>query len=308
MPDKDTLYDKRIKKILNNKRLVGIIVPAAIVVAVLTFLGTVLEQGTTIKEFFFPQKEQTQIVISMKPYDVITGETQTKPIFNQSYILGDHVDIESVSSSTESIILDAIQPRTKPELDLEIIKNHLHAYETVVASISFFQSPLQTLTIKEFNQNSDLNLDEIFQPNSNYYNPTCNCISLYIEDKAGQLKPKYMEIFKKDQDYSFDAESVVIKKTIVSEITPTIILIAPFVISGTNSENGEQIRSVIESSLREKLQKHKFIQISALSLEKLQGESEKLQKLPTNIIKQDIVEQYNVDFIVSGEIIVTNEP
>lgn len=278
-------------------------IAATIVVAVLTFLGTVLEKGSSIWERIFPQKEKIQVSVSIQPYNIISGITQPATELSPMVVNG---DVNSIVDSAVSQILKIIQPESISKIDLEIQENELYASELLVARIKYYQAPTQQELLKEFGENNALKLDEFFQ-NPQVINPTCNCIDLTISDNAGSIASEAIQIFDRQGEFSFEADNYVVTKTIQSKAKSIKVIIESFIIGGISSESGNQIKFSIENGIRQKLKEHD-IEIMSLTRQDIQAKRDELKLLTPGPGKPPIVDQYDVDFIIWGEIIVTNEP
>lgn len=304
MADKDTLFDTIINKIKNNKPIALILVAAVVIVAVIGFLSTVLEDAGTIGDTLFPQKEKVQIVVSIQPYNIISEITQPDTELSPIEIVGN--DTNSVVESITNQILTIIQPKSISKIDLEIQGNRLYASEWLVATISYYQSPIQQSLEKELGENNLLDLEDIFQ-NPSIFNPTCNCIDLAIRDAMGNIEAESLRIFSNQDNFSFESDDKVVSKSIQTKTKKIRIIIEPFTVDGISSDTGNQVKFSIENGIRQVLKSNDFIEVSPLTRQALQEKREELKLLSPGG-KLPIVEQYNVDFIVSGKIIVTNEP
>lgn len=289
MNENDTLYEQIIKKLKNKKAVVFILLIIAVIITVSQFLGGLSRIGI----FLFPQKVYVQeIIISMQPYNLIIEATKSPRMLEP--IRGNIDDIQRVAQMIAVQIADAIQPERLFETTLEISKNRLQASHSLNIRIDSF----------EFVEANNIDLLPLFK-NPLFCDPNCKHIDMWIRDLNYEFQPELVLIFKKEDIFSFNIESIVNHKTIRFTPNKTRIIIEKFKVNGTSPAIGEHTKTLLELALRKELETYKFIEISPLTQEDLRRKHEELKSLSPKPGKEVIdwyFEQYGVDFIVTGNL------
>ena len=126
-----------------------------------------------------------------------------------------------------------------------------------------------------------------------------------VRDSTGNFEREFLSIFKNEDDFSFEVESTVRHKTIEFKPKKTNIIIETFKGGGASSEIVESTKTLLDSALRKGLEAYEFLDISALTLEDLRRKREEIKNLPLGPGKMQLIDQYNVDFIVAGSLVIT---
>lgn len=298
MSNDETLYEKTVRKLKNKKFVVFILIIFALVIAASQFITGISD----IFKFFAPKKTKLEANISLQQYDIMSESTQSPEMLET--IEGDIDDIQIFSALIAEEVAEAIQPERLFEIKLDISENTLKSPHSLIAYIHIQgmvvqQSPL----VKEFGSAKKLDLLAISQ-DPLYFDFQRNSLEISVRDRKGHFQREFIKVFKREDTFSFDTNSKILNKKIRFSLRKSKILLETLEVSGGSAEIIQDIQASLNSAVRKRLGDHEFLAISPLNRDDLQRKREEIKLLPLGPGKGEIIDQYNVDFIISGNIII----
>jgi hypothetical protein len=299
MTEPGTLYERILTKLKNTRSVVLILFLVAVVIGASQFLGGL----SAITDFLAPQRMDLRVTAFVQPFDLMAEATESPKVFGPTG--GDIDDIRGVSEQLAREVASFIQPGRSLEATLELVgsslrsSHPLHVYLLLLGGAFQQQGPLQ----KELGADSKVDLLQLFQDEA-FVGRDCQCIEAYVRDRSGYFKREHVRVFRTNGGLSFDARSRVSKKTIGFVPRASKVILDRFEGAGASAEVVERSRMALESELRQKLMTLGFLEMSPLTRADLQRKREEIKQLKPGSGKAHLIDQYSVDFIVTGTLLV----
>ena len=113
-----------------------------------------------------------------------------------------------------------------------------------------------------------------------------------------------INIYKRQNSFSFEERRDIFLKNIHFKPKVSKILIDEIKISGASTEVAQKLKVKLISEIQKFLKKYPFLEISPLNREDLIRKHAEIISLPPSGGKPKIINQYNVDYIVRGDLII----
>jgi len=278
----------------------GIIAVVASIVGILGFVYPIVEEEV------FPEKNRYEVTATLKGYDFLTDEVI--PVQNLELVAG--YDIDSIAEGIENQIISKIKPEVEEvTAKLEISGNILissipldtttFVYQGVIQSAPIM--PMLDEPILENTQEIQFDLSIIYQ--EPFIDPNINCVKMSIQP-SGSYSKKTLEICK-DISSNFQIDGENSQEFTFSPTGRSTIIIESFKAEGEGHQDFPT--SLLQSKIETKLSKYSFIDIEQRSLEELREKRDQVTTLSPSEGKIEIAEIYDVDFILSGTLLVEKE-
>ncbi len=294
----ETLYEKTMRQLKNNPIVVTILVIGAIAVG----LSQGLDVFNKLKSTVSPAKAQiTEIHITIQPYDVVQGYTDSPTI--RSLDMGNTSDTDAIAKSILEQIIEVVQPGSGSgfNANLEIKENILSSDKSLAGEVVVMNSVAQVpvrVEIPDLTKGEDLTHEF---SDSATFDQRCNCIHLELRGPKGDFQNETLEIYQVRSGFSFDSSSQVTRKTLDFTVVPVSILIESPKGEGSDAAKLGAFEASLNNSLRQKVSETTSLRLSPYqSLSDLRAVIEPLiPSIAPGGGKGNILEQYRVDFIAA---------
>lgn len=255
---------------------------------------TVKDSKGTVKTVYrsltVTQLQQVTFSAQIQPYNFRLGEfdnpIQIEPVTARID------ELDTIANKTAELIMSSIQPKTQYLTDLSISGSRLVSSEEIYASVIIacsgvgqYCSPYYLGVIKE------VDLSRFLQ--DPFFRQECGCIQLTVSPPGGGFSSKYLEI-KYSDHFAFVAESRV--NPLEFTPRPTRIIIDDVQKTGALPEN---IELALKTKLEKKLASYD-IAIKPWTTDFLDEKREEYNRLSPSPGKEELVNQYTVDFIIKA--------
>lgn len=281
-----TLYDRIIAKLKDNK-VVVVVVLAFIAV---TSLGQLYGLFPGIMGWLFPPK--FHVSASIRPYDFMVGDVGQRQQLEP--VQGSASQVDSIAANLAKEIASACGPATdRLDATLEIQGQTLRSSRPLHVSIPGFQNPMAQTTRygKDLGENENFDLGSFVGPG--FMDAADNSVGLNLGARG--FDGKYVKIFKREEGLSFDPQQQRLTQNI--SLTPRKIkLLLDFTVSGDPDGKFADLMAEVGRKLPS------FIEVSSETLATLEKERGDVRSQPIGPGKLLVSDQYNVDFVVSGNV------
>ena len=305
MSKDDTLYEQVVKRLKNNKAVVVILLIFAIVIGASKFMGGL----SGIADVLLPPKNHLEVNVSVQSYDIMAEITES-PV-SISPVSGGIDNIDSLVDKVSQEIVKEINPERVFETTLTISGSNLKADRSLIALVfhmepagaRFQMSPHKTEIVEE----GGFDIEKYFESQYSFMED-CSCIEMRIKERSGSFKPEGIKIYTGEQGYSFKEDSPVQTKTLNLDPTETRVILEPFNVSGASSEVAQRLRNSFDSKLKSKLQEDSpLINLSGYTKDEILRIRQELRTMRPGASKLDLIYQYKVDFIISGNVVINQQ-
>ena len=182
----ETLYEKIVRSLKNRKSIVFIILAFTIVIAVASFLKSIVD----ITKIFKPKAKKIQAIIYVQPFDILSEAID--PPHSLPYMYGDIERSEDLAKSIVENITKLIQPQRKLEVQLKLSSDFLISSRDLYVYI-FLGIGLQAGPLREkLDKNTNLNLNDFYDNirNSSFFSdvPLKSHKTIYIGDREKNFR------------------------------------------------------------------------------------------------------------------------
>ncbi len=302
MSQRETLYEKTVRNLKNRKSVVIVLFLFALAIGGGQFLGGISE----IAGFFTTKRTKLQATIWLQQFDLVAEATESPKTLDT--IDGDVKDVERVSKLIVEQLTLEIQPERTFDAEVEISGNTLSSSKSLIAYLHpWFEQPespkQEGSVVKMFGKENDLDLLALHE-DEGFFDPGRNLLTMSIRDRQGYFHRKSLKIFKKGDSFAFDEAGGIVKKTVAFRPRTSKVLVETFEVSGANRDVHERVQASLNSQVKRALGESAFIDLSPLDRDDLVRKREQIMELPLGPGKEHLIDQYNVDFIVTEEIVI----
>ena len=242
-----------------------------------------------------------EVHVDLQPFDIQSEATKSPKTLDT--ITGGIDDTQHIAETIAKRAAEIIQPERSFETTLQISGSSLRSPDHLEAAIHIIR-PYQMGPIRtEFGGAESLDFLHYFEDHYVFL-PEYNCIGMSIDTHSGYFTPEYLRIYRRDGDFSFEAEDRVVHKDIRFNPRQSKIVVAVEKGGGAPSEILESKVTSLAAALRRSLPQYDFLAVSPLTREDLQRKRQEVITLEPSLGKARLVSQYNVDFILGASLIV----
>lgn len=295
MSQEETLYEKTVRNLKNRKSVVIVLFLFALAIGAGQFLGGI----SNIAKFFTTKRTKLQATISLQQYDLLAEATESPKILDT--LNGDVKDVRRISELIAEQLTAVIQPERVLDAEVEISGNTLNSSQSLIAYIHLWGPQQRGPEVKTFGKENGLDLLALSEDYL-FFDPRRNLLTISIRDRKGYFRREFLEIFKKGDSFTFDEAGGIVKKKLRFRPRKSKVLVEILEVSGADREVNESVQASLNSEVRKALGGYDFIHLSPLNRNDLMRKREEIMQLPLGPGKGRLIDQYNVDFIVTGEI------
>jgi hypothetical protein len=285
----------------NNPIVVGILVLGAIAVG----LSQGLDIFKKVKETVSPAKAHiTEVHISIQGFNT-SGEYDGSPIL-RSPPLKDKTDFKAVAGDIAEAIANEIKPAQSQTYiaNLEINGNILTSDQPVRANLIAVKVNNPVMQIGPRVQAADLIAGEDISQrfaDSAFFSSDCNCIHLELDAPVDGYEEEPFDIFQYQAGYSFDANQMINKKSVLLNTSRVSVLIDFPQGQGVDEQHLSATEVTLDGAIRQQIQASDFMTISPYKTQaEYKAEIEKaIAALPLGGGKEDYLAQHGVKYIVT---------
>ncbi len=210
MADAETLYDRAIRKLKNNKAVVFVLIAFAVVLAVAQLQGAL----SGIISALFPAKTVAQVSASIERYDFMAGRIE--PVKSLAPIGRDITHVQEIADELTKEIVSAIGPMQNGfEVSLQVGDHTLRASRPVPIAIIVVTSPMAQVgrISRDIGDTDSLDLQALSQ-DPQLLNPQRHVLEIELRALTAGLDRVSLEVFKRGNDFSFSPDQVEKRKVI----------------------------------------------------------------------------------------------
>ncbi len=245
------------------------------------------------------------VIATLHPYDIMSGKTGSLRQLNA--VEGSLEAIEHVAASVAQQLAEAIEPDPVQEVTLQLSGSSIGASRVLAASVQILAGQgLGYIEKGEFGNAQTLDLLPLFNSKLSF-SPDADSISLWLRDRRGRFNRELVEFYRTEDGFSFDPQAKVYNKSVRLTVKKTRMLIESFVAAGARKQVLERVSLSFDAALREKLLGFEALEIAALTQKELERKRKELARLPVVRGKGSLIDQYNVELVVTGTIVVAKQ-
>lgn len=290
----ETLYDKTIQRLKNNPIIVTIMVLGMVIIAITQFLNA--------SKPFLPAKQHiTELQVTIQPYNVVTGYTDSPTI--RSLEMGNTLETDAIAKSIIEQVIEVVQPNSSSGFNANlVIKGNVlssdQPLEGGVVVVNNFTQVAARVKIPDLSKGEDLT-QEFSDPAT--FDEQCNCIYLELYAPKAGFENATIKIHQGQNGLSFDSSSQVNDKTISFTVVTVSILIEYPKGEGSDAAKLDTFNASLNNSLKQNISEIKSLQLSPYqSLSDLRAVIDPLiPSISPGEGKGNVLEQYRVDFIIT---------
>ncbi len=296
MADAETLYDRAIRKLKNNKAVVFVLIAFAVVLAVAQLQGAL----SGIISALFPAKTVAQVSASIERYDFMAGRIE--PVKSLAPIGRDITHVQEIADELTKEIVSAIGPMQNGfEVSLQVGDHTLRASRPVPIAIIVVTSPMAQVgrISRDIGETDSLDLQALSQ-DPQLFNPQRHVLEIELGALTAGLDRVSLEVFKRGNDFSFSPDQVEKRKVIQFSPHKVTLIIEKFEARGERVQNAGVS---LDSAIKQALGRYPFLQLSSETVADLDRKRSELQQnLHPGMGKSALANQFNVDFVITGSL------
>jgi hypothetical protein len=290
----ETLYDKTIQRLKNNPIIVTIMVLGVVIIAIAQFLNA--------SKPFLPTKQHvTELQVTIQPYNVVTGYTDSPAI--RSLDMGNTSETDAIAKSIIEQVIEVVQPNSSSgfNANLEIKGNVLSSDQSLeggVVVVNSFTQVAARVKIPDLAKGEDLT--QLFSDPATF-DEQCNCIYLELYAPKAGFENLAVKIHRDGDAFSFDSSSQVTKKALRFTVVTVSILIEYPKGEGADAAKLSAFEAGLNNGLRQNISGIESLRLSPYqSLSDLRAVIDPLiPSISPGEGKGNVLEQYRVDFIIT---------
>jgi len=292
----DTLYDKTVEKLKNNVAVAVILLLAAGVVGLAQFSDAL----STLRGIFSPPSTMVIARISILRYDFMVGESGSPKYLKA--VSAKMTDLQHIADTiAREVVAEIGPPPDAFSATLTLNGSVLTASRALRVSILAMSGPQQTAPQdRDLGEVTTLDLRTIFDDPA-VVNPHDHSVRLSLGDRAGYFSSQYLQVFKRGETSSLDADRDTSTRTL--EFTPRV----PAILLTRLDTTEARLRGPSDSLtdlLREGLERtHQFKLLDPkMTLPDLERRRQDFQRVATGPFKEQAIDDFRADYIISGNL------
>ena len=294
MSDTETLYDQIIRKLQNNKVVVVILVVFAVILGVAQFQGALSGIIGAVRT------QKIEVQASIRPFDVMGGAIAPRkdlPLLENAV---NRIDKIATSLAGEIVSEVGVNP-TALDATLRLDGGTLISSQPLRAFVLVLASPMSQVgrIPKDFGDATGLDVLPLFgDPQGT--NSDDKSVDAELVPQHGYFNREPLKIFKRDQGFSFEPSQD--QRTRVIRFTPHKPQV--MLVFDTAEPSLENAKASLEFMLRSELKRSSSaLELSPLTQAELDAQKEKIQHMGPGIMKSQLADKYNVDYIVEAKVL-----
>jgi hypothetical protein len=295
MNDSQTLYDQVVRKVKNNKVGMLVLLVFGGLLAVAQLQGAL----SGIINALLPPKTRIEVIATIQSYDFMVGKTESaKPL---APVAGDIARREEIANRVASEVVSAIGAGAKDlDVSVQIEGRSLRASQPLRVSIIVFGPQMSQVAriSKDLGDAENVDLQSVFG-DPQFLDPRGSSVDMEVRPRTGYFEREAFRVFKHGQAFSFEPDQNEATTTIRFMPHKPRIILEDFRVG---TDHAEDLRS-FEPALRTQLQVNSSLELSTLSVQELEAKRADIQRLGPGGAKQQFADQYSVDYIVGGTVV-----